>query len=111
VKDMSFLFYGCELLKSLPDLSKWDLSNAVNIESIFTECKLLESLPDISNWNTKNVTNINQLFTDCLGANRMGMFSILTEPIELESDIISKLKRKQEQKYLAKMSEGERDVR
>ena len=52
-----------------------------------------------------------QLFTDCLGANRMGMFSILTEPIELESDIISKLKRKQEKKYLAKMSEGERDVR
>ena len=52
-----------------------------------------------------------QLFTDCLGANRMGMFSILTEPLEMESNIISKIKRKQEKKYLDKMNEGENDVR
>lgn len=51
-----------------------------------------------------------QVFTDCFGAKRMGLFSILTEPIELESDVISKLKRKQEKKYLAKMSKGEEDV-
>ena len=49
-----------------------------------------------------------QLFTDCLGANRMGMFSILTKPIELEKGVISKLKRKQEKKYLDKMYKGER---
>lgn len=52
-----------------------------------------------------------QLFTDCLGANRMGMFSILTKPFELETSLVSKLKRKQEKKYLDKMYEGEKDVR
>ena len=52
-----------------------------------------------------------QLFTDCLGANRMGMFSILTKPFELETGVVLKFKRKQEKKYLDKMYKGEENVR
>lgn len=45
----------------------------------------------------ENIAEIgDQLFTDVLGARRMGMFSILTTPIEKEKDIISKGKRKLE---------------
>lgn len=39
-----------------------------------------------------------QIFTDVLGARRMKMFAILTMPIEIEKDPISKLKRKLERK-------------
>ena len=52
-----------------------------------------------------------QLFTDCFGANRMGMFSILTKPYELETSLVSRIKRKQEKKYLDKVYKGEEDVR
>ena len=66
-------------------------------------------------YGIKNMSEIaevgDQLFTDCLGANRMGMFSILTKPFELETGFVSKLKRKQEKKYLDKVYEGEEDVR
>ena len=44
-----------------------------------------------------------QLFTDVLGSNRLGMFSILTDPIQPESSFISKLKRNLEKKVLKKL--------
>lgn len=50
-----------------------------------------------------------QLFTDVLGAKRMKMFSILTKPIEMEKNPISRIKRKMEdkeysRKYMLKVS-------
>ena len=35
------------------------------MRSIFYECELLESLPDISNWNTENITDMSFLFDGC----------------------------------------------
>ena len=55
---MERMFYNCESLKSLPDISKWNTSNVTNMEDMFYYCGSLESLPDISKWNTSNVTNI-----------------------------------------------------
>lgn len=56
--------------------------------------------------DSKNIAEIgDQLFTDVLGSNRMGMYSILTQPINQEKDIISKIKRKIEQKILEKWRE------
>jgi len=55
VLDMSFLFYNCTSLKALPDISKWNISNANNISGIFSGCSSLEELPDISNWNTGKI--------------------------------------------------------
>lgn len=48
-----------------------------------------------------------QLFTDVLASNRMGMYSILTNPICEEKHFISKLKRKLEKKVLDKNTEEE----
>ena len=72
VINISFLFYGCSLLKSLPDISHWNTINIENIEFLFAECKNLIQIPDISNWNLINVTNLNNLFYQC--------FSLLSLP-------------------------------
>ena len=59
------LFAYCGELTSLPDISKWDTSNVTDMSFVFKGCKSLISLPDISSWNTKNVTNIKGIFMNC----------------------------------------------
>ena len=49
------MFYGCSNLKSLPDISKWDISKVTQCDILFGNCESLESLPDISKWNTSNI--------------------------------------------------------
>ena len=51
---MSYLFYDCNSLKSLPDLSKWNINNCWNYSGIFANCSSLLSLPDISKWALGN---------------------------------------------------------
>ena len=43
---MQDMFYGCESLISLPDLSKWNTENVINMESMFEGCSSITSLPD-----------------------------------------------------------------
>ena len=59
---MSHMFYGCNSLISLPDISKWNTANVKNMSSIFYECNSLKSLPDISQWDTSNVKNMSSMF-------------------------------------------------
>ena len=65
VIDMSFLFYNCYLLESLPDISKWNTSNVKDMSFMFYGCSSLTSLPNISNWNTKSVINMRAMFGYC----------------------------------------------
>ena len=72
VTDMSFLFNFTEYLdysaarqfkKQYPfncDISKWDVSNVVNMDSMF--CGEYEFNQDISNWDVSNVTNMEYMF-------------------------------------------------
>ena len=46
------MFEGCKSLISLPDISKWDTSNVIDIGGIFKGCESLISLPDVSKWDT-----------------------------------------------------------
>ena len=64
-KKISKIFYGCYLLKSLPEISKWDISNVIDMNHLFYECCSLESFPDISKWNTEKVEDISGLFNGC----------------------------------------------
>ena len=50
------------MLKSLLDISKWNISNAKNMNGVFIRCSSLEYIPDISNWNTSNVENMYGIF-------------------------------------------------
>ena len=59
---MSYMFYMCESVKSLPDISKWDTKNVNNMSGMFSECSSLKSLPDISKWSTKNVNDMKGMF-------------------------------------------------
>jgi len=38
----------------LPDISKWNVNNILNLNSLFFNCSSLISLPDISKWNIFN---------------------------------------------------------
>ena len=46
---------------SKSDLPQWITNNIIDMSYLFYNCESLESLPDISNWNTYNVKN-NELY-------------------------------------------------
>jgi surface protein len=52
---MKKMFFNCSSLISLPDISKWNTTNVINMKKMFYNCSSLISLPDISKWNTSNV--------------------------------------------------------
>jgi len=55
---MDYLFYNCESLSSLPNMSQWNTNNVTKMNKLFSGCKSLSSLPDISKWNTNKVYNM-----------------------------------------------------
>ena len=46
------MFEGCRKLKSLPDISNWNIKNVVDKRYMFYGCNSLISIPDISKWDT-----------------------------------------------------------
>ncbi len=48
---MSEMLYRCKSLSALPDISKWNTSEVVNMSYIFSGLSSLLSLPNISKWN------------------------------------------------------------
>ena len=63
--DMSYMFFKCSSLISLPDISPWNTEKVSNMSNLFNGCSSLISLPDISQWNTTNVSNMSNLFNGC----------------------------------------------
>ena len=55
---MAGIFSNCQKIKSLPDISYWELKNVVDINNISNGCWDLSSLPDIPKWNTSNINNM-----------------------------------------------------
>ena len=62
VTDMSYMFYECLLLKSLPDISKWNTINLTFINNMFNKCSSLKYLPDLSKWSTSNIIYMDDVF-------------------------------------------------
>ena len=60
------MFYECKKLISLPEISKWNTSNIMEINGLFCECFSLISISDISSWNTSNTNNISKMFSNCI---------------------------------------------
>ena len=65
ITDMSYMFYDCSCLSSLPDISIWDTSDVNNMSYMFYNCSFLRSFSDISKWDTSNVTNMSHMFYNC----------------------------------------------
>ena len=66
ITKMAGIFHRCTSLLSLPDISKWDTSNVEDMNFMFHDCEKLLSLPDISKWDTFNVCNMKGLFNSCI---------------------------------------------
>ena len=61
---MEHTFYCCYALKTVGDLSKWDVSKVKSMLSMFTHCKTLTSVGDLSNWDVSNVKYTSYMFHD-----------------------------------------------
>ena len=59
------MFSYCSSLESLPDISKWNLTNIKDISYIFNECKSLKSFPDISKIKIKKGIKTSDIFKGC----------------------------------------------
>ena len=89
------MFYGCSSLLSLPDISKWNTNNVINMIEMFYGCSSLSSFPNISNWNTDKVTNMNNMLEQCSSLSSYFDFSkmYITKSLTFLNDI-SKIKIK-----------------
>ena len=65
VNNMSYMYFECSSLLSLPDISNWNTNNVNNMSGMFSYCLFLSSLPDISKWNTNNVNDMSDMFSGC----------------------------------------------
>ena len=61
ISNMSYMFYRCSSLSSLPDISKWNTNNVTEMSFIFDGCSSLSSLSDILKWNTNNAIYMNNM--------------------------------------------------
>ena len=59
------MFNNCSSLILLPDISKWDTRNIINMNYLFSECTSLTKLPDISIWKTENLIYMENIFYNC----------------------------------------------
>ena len=57
------MFFDCEELKSVGDLSSWDVSNVTDMSFMFRDCNCLN--PDVSSWDVSNVTDMSSMFYRC----------------------------------------------
>jgi surface protein len=48
---MSEMFSGCRKLASIEPLSEWDVSNVWDMSGLFFDCQSLDRLTDLSKWN------------------------------------------------------------
>ena len=69
--NMSHMFHNCYTLISLSDNNEISNIKIyiTNSHCMFRGCKSLISLPDLSKWNISNVNNMNGMFNECNSIN------------------------------------------
>ena len=65
ITNMKFLFTKCDSLSNISDISKWDTSKVEDMQGLFGLCSSLEALPDISKWDISKVKNLSDIFASC----------------------------------------------
>ena len=80
--DLSYMFYGCNNLLLLTNISKINTENLTNMSYMFFECISLKEI-DISRFNTKKVTKMKYLFKGCILLQQIiGISDLVTENVE-----------------------------
>jgi hypothetical protein len=70
ITNLSFLFYTCTMLRTIPLL---DTHSCNNFSSMFSGCILLESVPSL---NTSNGTNFTSMFQGCRRLQSIPLFDL-----------------------------------
>ena len=60
---MSYMFYGCEILKEL-DVGKFKTDKVKDMSGMFSGCKKLKNL-NVSRFNSANVEDAGNMFYGC----------------------------------------------
>lgn len=81
VTDMSDMFYGCSLLKSI-DCSNFNTSNVTNMSSMFFNCRLVKTL-DLTSFDTSKVTKMDYMFLSCTFLKELDISSFDTSNVKL----------------------------
>ena len=63
--DTTEMFYECETLVDISDLSNFNMSNVTNASNMFSFCSQLESIEALRFWDMRNVKNVSGMFTGC----------------------------------------------
>ena len=79
VKDMSSMFWGCLVLKSI-DLKNFNTQNVTDMSSMFCDCVALKSL-DLKNFNTQNVTDMSYMFLGCTSLTSLDLKNFNTKKV------------------------------
>jgi surface protein len=60
--NMTSMFYNCSFTGENGDISDWDVSNVESMQYMFEDAQFNG---DINNWNVSNVTNMTNMFRYC----------------------------------------------
>lgn len=63
VKDISYMFYGCNKLTSI-DVSGWNTANVEKMEHLFTNCQALTTLA-VAGWDVSKAKSMQSVFQGC----------------------------------------------
>ena len=62
------MFYYCKELKSVGDISNWDISNVRDMSFMFALCEFFNQ--NLSKWNVSRVTDMTLMFDGCYSFNQ-----------------------------------------
>ena len=65
IDNLDYMFFNCFCLKSLPDISDWNLKNITSFYAMFYNCISLISLPDISKFDQEKLFDMNWRIYGC----------------------------------------------
>ena len=65
VTDMGFLFAGCNKLRTIFGIEKFNTNKVGNMQAMFLECSLINYL-DLTNFDTSNVNLFQGFFSECI---------------------------------------------
>ena len=62
---MSYMFYSCLSLISIPDITKWNTHKTKDMSNMFNGCLSLTVLPDLSKWKIPRLKDMSNIFNGC----------------------------------------------
>ena len=65
---MRYMFFKCKKLKSIGDISEWDMSKVEDMLGMFYDCEKFNQ--DLSGWNISKCTNMFCMFYGCKSFNQ-----------------------------------------